>query len=482
MQSRRVSRRSLLGVGIAGLGVGGLASTLPALAKKRTVDQIAQATGERDYVPKPNETQYVLRIEETELNPDGRKSMPGITVNGQYPGTEIRLKEGDMFRALVENHMAGQETSIHWHGLLLPAVMDGVPGVSHEAIKAKRTQLFEYPILQSGTHWYHSHLGLQEQVGLAGPFIIEPKREALQYDREYIVLLADWLHRGPEEVFEELRRGEQGAMEMGEADLADVTYDAFLMNGKGNDDPWTCVARPGDRVRFRLIGAGASTVFRFMVDGHRLTVTHTDGPAVKPVEVDSLLVGMGETYDVTVTVKESGSYTIRAMALDASGQAIGVLHTPDAKPKANLSKPVWGPKTLNYTDLRSAEPTTLPDGPVREISMELTGNMAKYQWAIDGQLYPDTEPYMIREGERVRVRMNNKTMMIHPMHLHGHYFRPILPGVDQDFLPLKHTVNIEPKKTLTFEFIADNPGSWIFHCHNLYHLDAGMGRVFIYEV
>ena len=150
--------------------------------------------------------------------------MPGITVNGQYPGTEIRLKEGDMFRALVENHMAGQETSIHWHGLLLPAVMDGVPGVSHEAIKAKRTQLFEYPILQSGTYWYHSHLGLQEQVGLAGPFIIEPKREALQYDREYIVLLADWLHRGPEEVFEELRRGEQGAMEMGEADLADVTY------------------------------------------------------------------------------------------------------------------------------------------------------------------------------------------------------------------------------------------------------------------
>ena len=296
------------------------------------------------------------------------------------------------------------------------------------------------------------------------------------------MLLTDWLHRDPEEVLEELREGEEGPMEMGEADLADVDYDAFLMNGKGNDDPWTCRASPGDRVRFRLIGAGASTIFRFMVDDHRLTVTHADGPAVKPVEVDNLLVGMGETYDVMVTVKESGSYTIRAMAHDASGQAIGVLHSPDAKPKANLSEPNWGPKALNYSDLRAAEPTTPPDGPVREISMELTGNMAKYQWAIDGQLYPDADPYLIREGERVRVRMKNSSRMFHPMHLHGHFFRPILADGDQDFLPLKHTVNIEPKQTLTFEFIADNPGNWIFHCHNLYHMDAGMARLFIYEV
>ena len=189
MQSRRVTRRSLLGAGVAGLGVGALASTLPTLAKQGTVNQIAQATGDRDYVPRPNETQNVLRIEETEFNPDGKKSMPGITVNGQYPGTEIRLKEGDMFRALVENHMEEQETSIHWHGLLLPAVMDGVPGVSHEAIKAKRLQIFEYPILQSGTYWYHSHSGVQEQIGLAGPFIVEPKRETLRYDQEYVVFL-----------------------------------------------------------------------------------------------------------------------------------------------------------------------------------------------------------------------------------------------------------------------------------------------------
>ena len=114
--------------------------------------------------------------------------------------------------------------------------------------------------------------------------------------------------------------------------------------------------------------------------------------------------------------------------------------------------------------------------------MELMGNMAKYEWSIDGQYYPDSDPYLIRQGERVRVRMNNRTMMWHPMHLHGHFFRAVVPGTDVDYLPLKHTMNIAPKGTAEFEFLADNPGKWIFHCHNLYHMDAGMGRVFVYRV
>ena len=201
---------------------------------------------------------------------------------------------------------------------------------------------------------------------------------------------------------------------------------------------------------------------------------------MQPVEVDHLLVGMGETYDVVVTVGGSGSYTIRAMAQDGSGQAIGVLYTPDVTPKADLSKPVWGPKALAYADLRSTESTAMADAPVREISMELMGDMATYEWTIDGQLDSDADPYTIRQGERVRVRMKNRTMMWHPMHLHGHFFRVVSPGADANFLALKHTVNIAPNETLDFEFLADNPGKWNFHCHNLYH--HGMGRVFVYQI
>ncbi len=479
-----VSRRTAFKTGLAGLGLFGLAPMTSALAAENRGPNIQLASRQDAYVPTPSAARHILRIQETEMNPDGRKTMRGITANGEFPGPEIRIKEGEMFRAQVENHLPDEDTSIHWHGLLLPAVMDGVPGVAHEAIKPKQVQIFEYPILQSGTYWYHSHSGVQEQVGLGGPFIIEPEHEPLSYDREYVVFLSDWLHRSPEEVFAKLREGEEGGMDMdmGKPDLADIAYESFLINGKGNDRPWTCLAKPGDRVRFRIIGAGASTFFRFMVDGHQLTVTHCDGLAVQPVVVGNLLVGMGETYDVLVTVKGTGSFTIRAVAQDESGQAVGVLHTPDARPKADLSKPVWGPKALAYSDLRSAEPSSLPAGPVREINMELTGDMAKYRWGIDGQFYPDGARYYIREGERIRVTMKNKTMMWHPMHLHGHFFRVILPGSDPSLWPLKHTVNIAPKETLSFEFYADNLGRWIFHCHNLYHLDAGMGRVFIYEV
>jgi hypothetical protein len=149
---------------------------------------------------------------------------------------------------------------------------------------------------------------------------------------------------------------------------------------------------------------------------------------------------------------------------------------------ADFSIPQWGPAALRYADIRALEPTLLPDGPLREIKMTLTGNMARYEWGIDNQLYPNAEPYFIKEGERVRVVMENATNMWHPMHLHGHFFRLLARDTDVDLLPLKHTANIGPKETLAFEFFADNPGSWIFHCHNLYHLDSGMARVFIYQI
>ena len=181
-----------------------------------------------------------------------------------------------------------------------------------------------------------------------------------------------------------------------------------------------------------------------------------------------------------VTVAASGSFTIRAVAQDGSGQAVGILHTPDVPARADLSAPAFGPRALAYADLVAVEPTTLPSGPVREFNLLATGNMAKYVWSISDQIYPNAEPLLIEQGERVRMTLTNRTSMWHPFHLHGHFFRLLTGPGDNPRYPLKHTANLAPGAALRFEFTADNPGRWFFHCHNAYHLEAGMARVFVY--
>jgi FtsP/CotA-like multicopper oxidase with cupredoxin domain len=273
--------------------------------------------------------------------------------------------------------------------------------------------------------------------------------------------------------------GGMAGMKMGGgADLSDVKYPSFLLNGTAPAKPWTLAARPGERIRLRIVNAAGSTYFRVMLDGHRLEVTHADGIAVQPVAADQLLMGMAENYDVVVTLAKSGSYTLHAVAQDGSGQAIGVLHTPDVAPAANREMPTFSGKALQYGQLRALAPTTLPAGELRTFRLPLQGDMQKYVWMIDGQVWPKADPLRIKPGERVQIEMTNQTMMWHPMHLHGHFFR-VLQGAG-DFCPLKHTVNVAPGETVRVEFTADNPGRWFFHCHNVYHLEAGMAREFVY--
>jgi FtsP/CotA-like multicopper oxidase with cupredoxin domain len=461
------------------------------------------------YVPRPSKPQYVLRIAPKILNPDGKQNVTGVTANGIFPGPEIRLKLGDELRVRVEN-LLDQPTSIHWHGILVPAAMDGVPGVSNDPLAAGQVFVYEFPIRQTGTYWYHSHWNMQEQIGLAGPFVIEDTNVPRNIDHDAVVMISDWLHRTPEQVWNTLRRGtpptpaknemsmkggtpgavmpmqqqkEMGGgkgMKMSGADLSDIAYDAFLINGKGNANPWTLEARPGERIRLRFINAGASTYFRLRLDRIPLQITHADGVAVRPIIVDHLLMGMAECYDATVSLPESGSYTLHAVAQDGSGQAIGVLHTPDVSPATNLQMPAFDGRALSYADLRALVPTTLPNGPRHSFRLSLQGDMSRYIWTIGGQVYPNAAPLLIRQGDRVEVEMKNETMMWHPMHLHGHFFR-VLQGAGE-LCPLKHTVNVAPRETVKFEFTADNPGRWFFHCHNLYHLEAGMARVFEYMV
>src|SRR5215813_2868428 len=322
--SIRMSRRDLLWMGTAGLVGGSLLARTPT-ALGQAPAQLG-SNNEAAYVPRPRAPQYRFRVGATTLNLDGRGVVPGVTVNGHYPSPEIRVREGSMLRIEVQNTLPNEPTSIHWHGLLLPAGMDGVPDVSGFPIAPKRVFVYEYPLLQSGTYWYHSHWRLQEQIGMAGPFVIEARDEPLRVDHDIVVMLGDWLYRSPYAALAALKKGPAKRMAVGakmagmKPDLADIEYDVFLLNGRGTRDPWTYQARPGERIRLRIINAAASTYFRLRLDGHPLAITHADGLAVEPVTVDYLQMGMAETYDAVVTLSGSGSYTLHAVAVDGSGQ------------------------------------------------------------------------------------------------------------------------------------------------------------------
>lgn len=501
---RSPARRALLVAGgstaLASVAGGGLVRGAEAAGAKR-------AAGGRDgYVPRPAPTQYDFTVAEQAMSPDGGPAVTAVTVNGTIPGPEIRVREGETLRVLVRDGLPSTPTTIHWHGLLVPAGMDGVPGISNAPIAPRQMYVYEYPIRQTGTYWYHSHYGFQEQQGMYGAFVIEEAHDRVRADRDAVVLLGDWLHRAPAAVFAALR-GEQdraappspapdpgdaraaamksmpampGTSGRAGADLSDVAYPSFLLNGRGPASPWTLEVRPGERVRLRLVNGGASTYFRVQLDGHALEVTHADGLAVQPVVVDEILMGMGETYDVVVKVARAGSFTLHAVAQDGSGQAVGVLHTPGVAASPSTEMPPPGARLLQYAQLRAPEPTTLPEGPVKSFRLPLQGDMKSYVWMIDGQAWPKADPLEISPGDRVQVELVNQTMMWHPMHLHGHFFR-VLNGAG-DLCPLKHTVNVAPGETLRFEFIADNPGKWFFHCHNAYHLEAGMAREFVYVI
>lgn len=300
-----------------------------------------------------------LTIGKTPFSINGRTGS-AVTVNGTVPGPLLRFREGQDAVIRVTNKLR-EATSIHWHGILLPPEMDGVPGVSFAGIKPGETFTYRFPVKQSGTYWYHSHSGGQELEGLYGPLIIDPaKPEPYSYDREYVILLSDWSFMDPMAIIGKLKndsayfnyqkrtvgdffhdvksngfsatwseRMQWAKMRMDPTDISDVTGATYtyLMNGLSPDGNWTGVFRKGERIRLRFIDAGAMTIFDVRIPGLKMTVVQADGQNVKPVSVDELRIGNGETYDVIVEPKDDGPYAIFAETIDRSGFALGTLAT-----------------------------------------------------------------------------------------------------------------------------------------------------------
>lgn len=478
---------------------------------------------------------YDLTARQKTVNLSGKASVDfAIAINDQIPAPPLEFTEGDDAEIVVKNEVPGQELSIHWHGILLPPEMDGVPYVTTPTIRTGESLTFKFRIRQSGTYWYHSHTNVQEQKGVYGAFIIHPKKKPFAYDKDVVAVLSDWADEDALKILSNLRkdgdyylykkgtmRSWLGALQakslgnfllnewsrMGGMDFSDVGYDAFLINGK--TDSQLVNAKPGEKLRIRIINAAASSYFHVALGKSPMKVVSADGVDISPTLAKELLMGMAETYDLLYEVAEAKNYELKITVQDGTGTAsawIGGGEKVSAPVKpfpdmyATMDHSGHGGhggraghsghgehghhhvsviESLDVDGLTALKSTELPKKkPDYELTLTLGGDMERYIWHLNGKAIHQDRNILIKEKDVVRFTFVNETMMHHPMHLHGHFFRVLTDK--GELSPLKHTVDVPPHGTRTIEFYANEPGEWMLHCHNLYHMKTGMARVVKY--
>ncbi|WP_431238033.1 multicopper oxidase family protein [Mycolicibacterium aichiense] len=418
-----------------------------------------------------------------------------LAYNGQVPGPLIRANVGDDIAVTVDNGL-DHPTSVHWHGIALRNDMDGAsPATPNIGPAAGFTYRFSSPY--PGTYWAHPHTGLDTDYGLYIPVIVDDPAEPGRYDAEWIVMLDDWtsgVGTSPEQIFTGLQSmggmghmpgmGGMGSMPgvpgvggVGTSDLlggdaGDVSYPYYIINGRIPSASTTFTAKPGNRIRIRIINAAADTAFRVALAGHRMTVTHTDGFPVRPEDVDALLIGMGERYDVIVTAGD-GVFPLVAAAEGKNAVARALLSTGGGTAPDAAFRPRQLTGRIGTVDTFTAAPEVqLPNASDHTLQVRLSGMMMRYDWMINGRPYDQKVPLTVHQGQNATLTFVNDSMMWHPMHLHGHTFQVLKP--DGSAGPRKDTVIVQPMQTVAVRMVADNPGDWMLHCHNTYHMAAGM--------
>ncbi|HBN13612.1 MAG: copper resistance protein CopA [Gammaproteobacteria bacterium] len=572
---------------VQGLAAGGVLAAFPAVLQ--AASRAGATLTHTGTAPVLSGNQIELVIAESPVNFTGEVRM-ATTINGSIPAPTLRLREGEEVTIRVTNHLA-VATSIHWHGIILPYQMDGVPGISFDGIAPGETFEYRFTLQQSGTYWYHSHSGFQEITGMYGALIVEPRDgETIRADRDYVVQLSDWTDEDPMRVFSKLKAqsdvynfnqptvpgfmrdvstlGLAGAlnkrrmwnqMRMNPTDLGDLSASTltYLMNGQTPAGNWTGLFSPGERVRLRFINAAGNSFYDIRIPGLKMTVVQADGQNVEPVSVDEFRFGPGETYDVVVE-PENDAYTIFSQSMERTGYARGTLavrhgltaptpaldavewlamrdmmgsmdhagmnhndmgmdmdhgemamdhsqHVMHSNPLAipsssvNHARSEYGPsvdmlvhtprtnlddpgvglrqngrRVLTLADLKTIGGPVDQRLPTREIELHLTGNMERYSWSFDGLEFGQSTPISMKHGERIRVILQNDTMMTHPMHLHGMWSD--LENDQGDFLVRRHTIPVQPAQRISFLTTPHDLGRWAWHCHLLFHMDAGMFR------
>lgn len=613
-----VSRRRF----VKGLAAGGVLLGVSApLRHVLAQDVIASGTA----APVLKGTQFDLVVAESPVNFTGKPAI-ATTINGTLPAPTLRWKEGETVTIRVTNRLA-VSTSIHWHGIILPFQMDGVPGISFNGIAPGETFTYRFKVQQSGTYWYHSHSGFQEQTGMFGAIIIDPAQgKDIAADREHVLLLSDWMDDDPMTVLGRLKKqgdyynygqltageffsdvskdGWKAAlskrkmwneMRMNPTDMGDLSAAVltFLTNGITPAGNWTGLFQKGEKIRLRCINGSGNTFYDVRIPGLKLKVVQVDGVNIEPISVDEFRFGPGETCDVVVEPKDD-VYTIFSQTMDRTGYALGTLavksglrapvpaidklewlsmedmmgdmsnmagmdhgamnmggmsmdnmdmsgmpsmegdsmaqmpnmagmdhsamgmqhggmamdHSQHAansdplkipskkprhasteygastdnridSPRTSLSDPGVGlrnngRRVLTLADMHTIGGPLDPRGPGREIELHLTGNMERYTWSFDGLEFGKSSPVHFKYGERVRVILQNDTMMTHPMHLHGVWSELETP--EGEFLARRHTIPVQPAQRISFLVTADALGRWAWHCHLMMHMDAGMFR------
>jgi multicopper oxidase len=518
----RMTRRQLMtrsGIALLGLAGGGTGARLVAASR----DQASPAGPEpgrggpaTEPVAGPPSSSRVVSLEAAETEVDlGGRVVRTWAYGGQVPGPPLRVTAGQPLEVRLRNRLP-DPTTIHWHGIATPWDQDGVPDLPAPPTGPGAEGGYRFVPPDPGTYWYHPHVGVQLDRGLYGVVVVEDPREPGAYDAELLVVLDDWLDgtgRTPDEVLRALSGGMAAMPPMGPGgggvagatgagatggghgggmggmpgfrsallggDAGDVDYPHYLVNGRAPAAPATLRARPGQRVRVRLVNAAADTAFRVALGGHRLTVTHSDGFPVAPVTVDSLLLAMGERYDLVVTLGD-GAFPLVAVAEGKRGQGMAVVRTASgAVPGARARPAGLRRRLLRLADLRATEAAALPERrPDRTHDLVLEGDMMTWRWTINGHGGGEMAELPVARGERVRLRFVNLSSMFHPMHLHGHTLQ-VRQGARPG--PRKDTVVVRPLETVVADLAAANPGRWLAHCHNLYHSESGMMAVLDYR-
>ena len=503
-----LNRRAFLGA--AAVGLGGLALTACTSTTSTPTDSTMSGAS-RDAISAAEAARpHTGRTVTAELTPQlvdldlGGRTVRSYAYGDSIPAPAIRANIGDELAVTVQNKMP-EPTSLHWHGIALRNDMDGAAPATSD-IGAGEEFTYRFSVPHAGTYWALPHVGMQSDYGLYVPVIVDDPNEPLSYDAEWIVVLDDWtdgVDRSPQQILDSLRAGGMGSMNHGSGgmnmpgmgsmghgsggmsmpsvdgngllggDGGDVAYPLYLINGRIPDSPSSFGAAPGQRIRIRIINAGADTAFRVALGGHRMTVTHTDGFPVVPTDVDALLIGMSERYDVIVTAGD-GVFPLVAAAEGKSGQAVALLRTGAGSAPAPTVRPQELDGAVGTVDsfVATGEFMVPQGSPDVDLAADLGGDMMSYRWTINGRTYDETRPLTIRQGQRARLTFTNMSMMWHPMHLHGHTFQVIkadgTPG------PRKDTVIVLPMQRVTVNLVADNPGDWMLHCHNGYHQESGM--------
>lgn len=457
------------------------------------------------------QTEFTLTAQASNLEVESGKMLPVWTFNNSVPGPEIRVKQGDKVKITLKNTLP-EPVSIHWHGVPVPIGMDGIPGVTQNAVQPGQSFTYEFTASVAGTYWYHSHQDSVNQIdrGLYGSFIVEPKTDTV--NRDYVVMLDEWMSTG----MGNMDMSNMGAMDHSKMNMSSPSvaakadahsahgaestaaaghdmsiYDLLTINGKSGTSVQNLMVKQGDKVRLRLINAGYKSHVLHL-HGHEWKVTATDGQPInnpQPLKDSFLSIAPGERYDVEFEANNPGQWNLEAHGTEPGVKGMkvkisyeGISGTNDTPNDSIVNLPVF-----NLTQYGQTTKSTFSLD--QKYDLNYTMNLGTEEkngsaiYTINGKAYPNTDAIKVKKGDKVLVKLvNNSKTDDHPMHLHGHFFQVLSKnGKPLEGSPVvKDTLNLKPGEEYVVAFEADNTGDWMFHCHDLHHASAGMVTHLLY--